>query len=480
MTSQPRPEDLSPRQRMMILFSSSFGGFVVTFMSSGINVGLAAINRDFGVSPVYLNWISFSMVLVSAAVLLPFGRLADTYGRMRFFIGGMVLFSVASFASALAPSALVLVMLRMVTGISLAIGSVTAPALVILAFPLESRGRALGWNVAGVYLGVTMGPVLGGLIFDPAGLGWRAFFYILAAVNVVNVIIPVWKLRHIEWRERRQGGFDVLGSLLFALGLVVLLVGFSRLPGLAGALLFPGGLVILAGFLWWEARAAHPLVPVRLLRRNRVFAFSNGALFVNYAATAAMSLLMSYYLVIGRGLPERLAGLVLAAGSLVQAVLSPVAGRLADRFTARYIASIGMGLCVIALFALVFLGLTTPYWFVILALCLLGFGFALFSTPITYTVMGSVDRSFVGVASATIAAVRQAGMNVSYGIATMLVAVFVGTVPILPENMDLIREPLLSTVRVGFAVFTVLCLVGIAASLVGPKREVAVPDQSRG
>ena len=156
------------------------------------------------------------MVLVSAAVLLPFGRLADAYGRMRFFIGSMVLFSVVSFASALAPSAAVLLALRMLIGISLAIGSVTAPALVILAFPIEVRGRALGWNVLGVYLGVTVGPFLGGLIFH--GIGWRGFFYVLAGVNLINVILPVWKLRHIEWKEPKQGRFDVAGSLLYAAG----------------------------------------------------------------------------------------------------------------------------------------------------------------------------------------------------------------------------------------------------------------------
>jgi MFS family permease len=476
MTSQLTPEHITPRERTMILFTSSFGGFIVTFMASGINVGLTAMNDDFHVSAVYLNWISLSMVLVSAAVLLPFGRLADVYGRMRFFIMGMLIFSVASFASALAPSAGVLLALRMLTGVSLAIGSVTAPALVILAYPLESRGRALGWNVAGVYLGITLGPVLGGLMFDPAGPGWRSFFYILALVNLVNVILPIWKLRHLEWREPLKGPFDVAGSLLYAIGLVLLLVGFSLLPGLSGVVSLALGVAVLAGFLWWESRAADPLLPVKLLRRNRVFAFSNGALFVNYAATAAMSLLMSYYLIIERGLPQRAAGLVLAAGSLVQAISSPVAGRLADRFAARYVASTGMGLCVVALFALIFLGPDTSYWYIIVALCVLGLGFALFSTPITYTIMGSVDKEYVGVASATVAAVRQAGMNLSYGVATMLIAIFIGSIRLEPENYPQVREPLLTTIWVGFTIFTVLCAIGIVASLVGPRKGERSPS----
>lgn len=471
MTKQLTAHDLRPSERTMILVASSFGGFLVTFMSSGINVGLTTINKDFGVSAVYLTWISLSMILASGALIMPIGRLADAYGRMRFFLGGMVLFSVVSFASALAPSPEVLLLLRMLMGVSLAIGSVTAPALLVLAYPIEMRGRALGWNVVGVYLGITMGPFLGGLIFH--SIGWRGFFYLLAGVNLINVIIPAWKLRHIEWKQPPQGRFDLAGSLLFAGGLVALLLGFSLLPGVAGAILLPAGALVLAGFLWWESRAADPLLPVDLLRRNRVFAFSNLAVFISYAATAAMSLLMSYYLIVGRGLPQDVAGLVISAGSLVQAVFSPVAGRLADRVAARFVASAGMSICVLGLFALIFLGADTPYWYVVSALCALGFGSAFFSTPITYTILGSIDKSRVGVASATVSALRHLGMNLSLGLVTMLIAVYIGPLK-LEHGNEAVYIPLLTTIRISFVIFTAMCVVGVAASLVGPKKHKAV------
>jgi EmrB/QacA subfamily drug resistance transporter len=470
MLNNPSPEQLTAAQRSMILFSSSLGGFVVTLMTSGINVGLPDIGHEFSLSGVYLNWISLSMVLISAAVLLPIGRLADAYGRMRFFVGGMVIFSAASFACALAPSAGVLVAFRMVSGIGLAVGSVTAPALVILAYPLEKRGHALGWNVLGVYLGITVGPLLGGVIFR--NLDWRAFFYILAAVNLTNIILPVWKLRHIEWKETAQGRFDLPGSLLFAVGLVCVLLGLSSLPKLTGVVFLVVGVAGLAGFFWWETRAADPLLPVRLLKRNRVFGAANAAVLVNYAATAAMSLLLSYYLIVNRGLAEDIAGLLIATGSFVQAITSPFAGRLADRVEARYVASVGMGLCVLGLFALIFLGPATPYWYVALALCVIGLGFGLFSAPITHAVMGSVDRSQVGMASATMSVVRQAGMNLSIGLATMLIALYVAPLhlDITPDNYPVLRAPFLTTIRLSFIIFTALCAVGIVASLVGPRR----------
>ncbi len=284
----------------MILVVATLGGFLVTFMSSSINVALPLIGEEFDVSVVLLSWLALSMILVSGAVLLPVGRLADLYGRVRFFVAGMILFTLTCFASAAAPNEWVLLGLRMVSGVSLAIGAATSSALVILAFPVETRGRALGLSIGGVYLGLTVGPVLGGLIIH--NLGWRSLFLVTGAGGLVVVLLQIWKLRHLEWRERKTARFDVPGSVLYAVGLTALLLGFSFLPGTAGLVLVVVGIGVLAGFLRWEARAADPLLPVDLLRHNRVFAYSNAAILINYAATSAMVFLMSLYLQNTRGL----------------------------------------------------------------------------------------------------------------------------------------------------------------------------------
>lgn len=465
-----KSRQLAP-DRGMILLVATLGGFLVTFMASSVNIALPLIGEEFQASAVMLSWISMSMILVSGAILLPIGRLADTYGRVRFFIFSMVLFTVALFASAFAPSAWVLLGMRALTGVSLAIGSVTSTALVIPAYPPESRGRALGLNIGGVYLGLTVGPILGGFIVH--NLGWRALFLIVGAAALVDVVLPVWKLRHLEWREPKKAPFDLAGSIIYAVSLTMLLLGFSWLPGTGGLVLVPLSLAGLAGFLWWETKAADPLLPVSLLRKNRVFAFTNGAVLVNYAATSAMIFLMSLYLQYNRGLNAQTAGLVLVAGTFFQAVMSPVAGRLSDRVPAHYVATAGMGLCVVGLFALVFLGEATPYWYIILALIVLGFGFALFSTPATHVVMGSVDNRLLGVASATIAAVRQAGMSLSTGVAALVLAVLVGRKVITAADYP----ALLTSIRVTFLIFTVLCAIGIGMSLVGPgKRDRAAAE----
>jgi MFS family permease len=460
------------RKRTWVLACSSLGGFLVTFMTSSVNVALPLIDAEFSVSAVMLSWIALAFILVSGAALLPAGRVADLYGRVRVFLLGMVVMAVISFASALAPSAAVLLVFRALHGVGLALGAATSVAVVILAFPLESRGRALGMNVAGVYLGMALGPVLGGLIVH--NLGWRSLFWVVGALGLVNVVLVLWKLRGVEWREEKTARFDLMGSVIYAAGLTAVLLGFSLLPGVAGMILVPAGVAGLVLFLWWETRAGAPLLHVDLLRRSRVFTFSNLATFVNYASTSAMIFLMSLYLQYNRGLNAQTAGFVLVCGTGVQVICSPLVGRLADRVEARHVASGGLALSVVALLGLSFLGVATPYWYIIIMLCLLGAGIALFAAPNTHAIMGSVENRWVGVAAATVATMRQAGVSMSMGVATLMLALLVGRQEIEPENYPQV----LTSIRITFLIFTILCVLGVGAQLVGPRRQGE--ERSRG
>ncbi len=205
-----------------------------------------------------------------------------------------------------------------------------------------------------------------------------------------------------------------------------------------------------------------------------MFLFSSLASFVNYAATYAMTFLMSLYLRYNMDLGPETAALVLVTGTVVQTVASPVSGRLSDRVPARYIASAGMAVCVLGLGAFIFLGMHSPYWYIILTLCVLGLGFGFFATPIVHTIMGSVERRYTGVASAAIGTVRLTGQSISIGLATLVLAVVLGAGVTPGEDLP----GLLTSIRITFAIFTVLCLVGIAASLVGPRKDGS--EQAKG
>ena len=456
---------LAPGDQTMVLIVTTMSGFLATFMGSAINIALPLIGSEFEVSAVTLSWISLAYILAAGAVLMPVGRISDLYGRKRIFVWGMLVFALVAFGSALAPSASVLIGLRVIQGLGAALVFATGTAMVTLAYPAEARGQALGLNVAGVYLGLTLGPVIGGVIIH--NLGWRALFYVVGALALINWVLPVWRLRAVEWREPKQAPFDILGSVIYALALPAFLLGFTRLPDWPGVVLIVVGAVGLAVFLWWETRAADPVLNVGLLRDNRVFAYSNAAAAINYAATFAMTFLMSLYLQYTRGLDPQTAGFILVAGTFVQTAFSPVAGRLSDRVQARWVASAGMAVCALGLLAFVFLGEETPYWYIITMLCTLGLGFAFFSSPITHTIMGSVEKRYLGVASATLGTMRLAGQNISLGIATLVLALVVGRHVIEPGDYS----HLLTSVRICFAIFTVLCGLGVAASLVGPRRD---------
>jgi MFS family permease len=235
--------------------------------------------------------------------------------------------------------------------------------------------------------------------------------------------------------------------------------------------LLAGGLAGLVLFAWWEGRASAPILDLSLFRRNRVFALSNLAALASYAAIAAMTMLMSLYLQFIRGLDPQTAGLVLVAGVVFQAAFSPLAGQLSDRVEPRWVASGGMALCTIGLLSFSFLTAGTPYWLVIVGLIVLGVGYAFFSSPNQNSILCSVDRRYVTTASATLGTARQVGQALSVAIATLVMAVIVGRETIQPADYP----DLLVAIRVTFAILTVICAGGLAASLARGSSSLAEP-----
>ncbi len=446
----------------MVLTVAATAEFLTTFMASSVVVALKDIDEQWHISTVTTSWLSLAYILVVAAFLMPAGKLADLAGRKRLFLIGMVTFTLVAFASAFAPSAPALIVFRLLLGVGTAMLYACATALVALAYPPEIRGRAFGLQASGVYLGLTTGPLLGGMI--TGHLGWQWVFVLTGILGTANSLLSWWGLRGLEWREEKKGRFDIVGSLSWALALTALLMGLSLLPDVLGAVLIVIGLAGVGGFVWWEARASDPILNLDLFRKSRVFAFSNGAIFINYAANFVLPFLLTIYLEFNRGLSEQMAGLLLVAAPAVQTVVSPVAGRLADRVQPRLLAAAGMVVCALGLLSFVFLSDDTPKWYVVLMLGVAGFGFAFFSSPIMHSVMGSVDRRYSSVASATIATMRMTGQNVSMGLATVILTVFAGRG--LIKDAD--PQELLTSVRVTFAVLAGLCVLGVAASLVGP------------
>jgi EmrB/QacA subfamily drug resistance transporter len=440
------------------LFIAILAGFITPFDLSGVTIALPRIGAEFAMDAVALSWIPTAYLLASAVFLVPFGRIADIYGRKKIFITGLSIFTFASLLMVFSISPLMIILFRVVQGMGSALIFGSAVAILTSSTPPQRRGKALGIYTTAVYLGLTLGPFLGG--FMTQHLGWRSIFLINVPLGVFTILLITWKLKG-EWAEARGEEFDLTGCLLYAVTLVALIYGLSELPTISGATLIIGSLIVLVVFIWWEIRKKTPLLDLRLFRDNRVFAFSNLAALINYGATFSVTFFLSLYLQYIRGFTPDHAGLILVTQPFIQAVFSSHAGRLSDRIDPGRVASVGMALNAAGLFLLAFIDENTSLPFLFFALVILGFGFALFASPNTNAIMGSVTPRFYGVASGALGTMRLVGQMLSMGVAIMIFALVIGRV----EITSLYYPAFLSSVRIGFFLFTILCVLGIYPSL---------------
>ena len=448
----------SKKTRGMALIVVSLSSFLAAFMGSAVNIALPSIGREFHMDAVSLGWVTTSFILASVMSLVPFGRLADIHGRKKILTYGVLTYTTSSLLLSFAHSANLLISLRFVQGIGSAMIFATGVAIVSSVFPSAERGRALGISVAMTYAGLSLGPVLGGLLTQH--FGWRSIFLSTIPLGIITMILIRWKIKG-EWAEAKGEKFDRSGAAIYGLTLVGIIYGFSRLPDTLGIGLLIAGISGALYFVRRGIKVKHPLLDIDLFRKSRVFAFSNLATLLNYSGLFAVSFLLSLYLQYIKGLSPQSAGLILVAMPAVQAIFSPLTGRLSDRVEPRILASIGMGLNAVGLSILIFISEETGMGFIIGILVLMGAGFALFASPNTNAIMSSVKQRFYGVASATMATMRQVGMSFSMGITMLLFALYIGRVEITPEHYPL----LLNSTKIAFTIFTGLCIAGIFASL---------------
>jgi len=465
--TQTAPETTVQRS---VLTAAALAAFLSPFMGSAVNVALPAVSREFGLDAVTLSWVATSYLLTSAVLLLPCGRLADIFGRKKVFLLGTLVFVLGSVLSGLSVSAWMLIGARLVQGVGSAMTFATGLAIITSVFPPDKRGRAIGVTVAVVYIGLSAGPFLGGIL--TVHLGWRSVFLAPTPLGLAAVWVLVSRVKG-EWAEAAGERFDIIGSILYGVGIAALVYGLTLLPRPGGLWLVGAGLVLTALFVRWEIFTRSPVFEIDLFRHNRVFAFSNLAALINYADTFAVTFLLSLYLQYIKDLSPQAAGLVLVAQPVVMAVVSPYAGRLSDRVEPRVLASLGMVLTVIGLVLLAALGRDTPLWFIALVLVILGVGFGLFSSPNMSAIMGAVGRKHYGIAAGAVSSMRLLGQMLSMGLAAMALSVFIGPVRIAPAN----HARFLEAVRVTFVVFAGMGVIGVFCSLVRGRMPAAADQR---
>lgn len=444
--------------RKAVLLVSTFAAFLTPFLGSAVNLALPSIGKDLHASAISLGWVISSFILSSAIFLLPFGRLADIIGRLKVFSTGISLFTFSTFLILFSHSVTSLIVLRIFQGISSAMIFGTSLAIITSLYQPGERGKALGINITATYLGLSCGPVIGGMLTQY--FGWRSIFAFLVPFGIISLILINRKIK-TEWSESTGEKFDWRGSVIYGISLSSFMFGFSRLPSLPGWILIIFGILMSFVFLFIEKKVSHPVFDINLFLRNRVFAFSGLAALINYSATSATGFFISLYLQYLKGLDAQTAGLIMISQPVSMMLLSPIAGRLSDKRNPGVIASIGMGLTASGLVLLCFINGTTPTYLIVILLALMGVGFGLFSSPNSNAIMSSVEKRHLGVASGVVGTMRMVGQMMSMGIAMMLISLYIGKQTINPVTYP----GLISGMRTGFLIFSILSVLGIFASM---------------
>lgn len=458
-------------RRWRVLAVTGMGAFLGPLDVTVVALALPAIGRDLGLSFSSAIWIQAGYLLAYALVLVPAGRLADQLGRLRVWRLGIGVFAVASLMAAVSPDDGWLLAWRAVQGTGGAMLAATSTALVTAVFPPAERGRALGLNIMALYLGLSLGPLVGGVLVEHAG--WRWIFLVnlpmagLALAGSLRLPEP----RPAAGRPR----IDPLGTLLLGAALCGVMIGltFGPLWGWDSprvVALITSGAVLLAGFAVVEARGAAPLIDLDMFRRSRLFALGNLAALLNYAAMFGVIALTAVLLQIAGGHSPTEAGLIMVAQPIVMVALSPVAGRLSDTIGSRALASGGMALVAAGLGILALLPRDIPTPHVVAGLAVTGLGMAAFSSPNTSAVMGSAERDRLGVAAAILAMMRTLGQTLSLAILGTLAAAPLGAAgarALLGGGIEGLEQagPYLDGYRLAMVVGAGIALVGAALSL---------------
>jgi EmrB/QacA subfamily drug resistance transporter len=442
----------------VLLAVTMISSFFNPFMGAAVNIALPKIDAEFSMNASTLSWISMSYLLSSAILLVPFGKLADILGRKKVYLFGNAVFTLTSLLCAWSVSSTTLIAFRILQGIGAAMIFSSGMAILTSAFPPNERGKVLGLNITAVYIGLSVAPLVGGILTE--SLGWRSIFYVTAAAGFMIMLGIIFKIK-AEWAEAKNERFDFIGAIIYIVSVSAMMYGFSRLPKDYAIILTATGIVGFILFIIIELRTEFPVLNIQLFSKNKLFAFSNLAALINYAATFAVTFILSLYLQYVKGLSPREAGTILIAQPAIMALVASFAGRLSDKYDSGILSSIGMGIIVIGLVFLIFIEEGSGNLYIISSLIILGLGFGIFTSPNTHAIMSSVERKYLGTASATAGTMRLTGQMMSMAIATMIIHVFVGDVQLSSKNLHQLMHSFSAT----FIVLAILCIFGVFASL---------------
>ena len=320
------------REKSSVIYVSVITSFITTFMGSALNLSVPALEKEFHVSAGTVSWVITIYMLTCASFAVPFGRLGDRVERRRILYMGILIFSISSAAAVFSAGIGFFLAARIMQGIGASMIFSTNIAILVGAFDEDMRGKVLGYSTCATYVGLSAGPVAGGIL--NYNFGWRSVFIATAIVSAVAFCVAFFRLPYSKKTEFERKPADLAGNILFAISVILLMYGISSLrQGRVSLFILGSGIASFIVFIYRESKARNPLVDLKIFRDNPSFLLLNLAAMINYGANFVMSYMLSVYLQIIKGMTSQLAGVILVTNTAVMSVLSPYMGKLSDRLS---------------------------------------------------------------------------------------------------------------------------------------------------
>ena len=440
-----------------------FAAFVFPFTGSSMNIALPFIGDDFRIPAASLSWVISAMMLTNISLNVPMGRFADIWGKRRVFNIGILIFSMATLLAAFSPNFGVLIAMRVLQGIGGAMFVSTNFAILMDVYPVQQRGRVFGLSVMCTYIGLSVGPMIGGFITHY--FSWRAIFIATSLIALIISFIAILsssKLAKTTSAKPDYSSINPVSNVLYISAMLLFIYGFMSFgQHVYSYILLGGGIILLVIFARRELHTSSPVIEIRLFKGNLNFVFSNLSALFNYTTIGALLYIMTIYFIIVRGFQPDMAGFILIVQPASMALVSPLAGWLSDKRSPFIISSVGMAICALSMLFFIFLREDSPLILVILNLVLAGIGFGVFSSPNTTAVMSSIAPKDSAVANSILSTMRLVGQQFSMAILTIIMYFTLGGALISEAGTaDIMR-----TFHSAYLVFAILCVMGVLLSL---------------
>jgi EmrB/QacA subfamily drug resistance transporter len=465
------------------LSCTSLGMLMATINSGTLIIALPDLERSLGTSILELVWVILAYLIASTVLVLTAGRLSDLFGRKRAYVGGFLVFGLASLGAGFAGSGTELILWRIAQGVGGAFLFANAAALVTDAFPREQLGLAMGTNTMVAAVGLVLGPVLGGAL---VAISWEWVFWFNVPLALAGAL---WggAILHELAKPDSVRGYDLPGTITFVAGLTGLVLGISKGgisgwndPLVIGSLI--AAVVLLPLFIWIEHRGRAPMLDLTIFR-NRMFAAATAAAFINGLSRFALLFVFVFYFQGAQGDDPITAGIKLTPMALGMLVSSPLAGWWADRHGSRALAALGMVVSALALIGMTTLEVHSPYWESTLWLALVGIGSGMFNSPNTAAMMGTVPAWRRGIAAGARMMLQNTGAVISIAFVMaivtaavpkdVLLAIFSGVATGLSDAR---LEPFIHNMHTALWVLAATSVAGAIVSLLRPRSMSAEPE----